>query len=412
MFETLFTYPRVLRRHREGPLVEERAAYLSELAARCVAPATLIKQARCCLRVAVELERWPAGRCFDHAEVREMAARYAARCRAVPSRHAREHFRSTAVGLLRHLGRLRLERTGLPHRYEAVLCAFIALQHDRSWLSDATCRSARWQITRFLDYLEQRGLVLETIHPADVDAFYQHMSLRWSRRSLSRSVSFLRAWLGYCERQGHARPGLAKALLVPRIYRHETLPLGPTWPAVGRMLAATSGDDPTSIRDHAIILLLSVYGVRSGEVRRLRLDDIDWRRNRIRWVRSKSGRRDDAPLVARVGNAIARYLREARPQSSSRIVFLRVRAPYTPLSPGGLYSIVKSHFPAHGRPAKGRGPHGLRHACARHLLESGLSFKEVGDHLGHRDPDTTRIYAKVNLTMLRRVAFDDLGGLR
>ena len=69
MFETLFTYPRVLRRHREGPLAEERAAYLSELAAQCVAPATLIKQARCCLRVAVELERWRTDHCFDNAEL-------------------------------------------------------------------------------------------------------------------------------------------------------------------------------------------------------------------------------------------------------------------------------------------------------------------------------------------------------
>ena len=411
MFETLFIYPRVLRRHREGPLAEERAAYLSELAAQCVAPATLIKQARCCLRVAVELERWPADHCFDNDEVREMASRYAAQCRAASSRNASEHFRATAVDLLRRLGRLRLERPGLPHRYETMVCEFIALQHERSWLSDATCQSARWQITKFLDYLEQRGLVLDTIHPADVDAFYQHMALRWSRRSLSRSVSFLRAWIGYCERRSYARPGLAQALLAPRIYRHETLPMGPTWPTVERMLAATGGDDPRSIRDHAIILLLSIYGVRSGEVRRLRLDDIDWRRNRIRFVRSKSGRHEETLLVVRVGNAIVRYLREARPQSPSRVVFLRLRAPFAPLSPSGMHYAVKSHFPAHERPGKGHGPHGLRHACARHLLESGLSFKEVGDHLGHRDPDTTRIYAKVNLAMLRQVAFDDLGGL-
>ena len=125
MFETLFIYPRVLRRHREGPLAEERAAYLSELAAQCVAPATLIKQARCCLRVAVELERWPADRCFDNAEVREMASRYAARCRAASSRNAREHFRATAIDLLRRLARLRLVPTGLSHRYEAMLCEFI-----------------------------------------------------------------------------------------------------------------------------------------------------------------------------------------------------------------------------------------------------------------------------------------------
>jgi integrase/recombinase XerD len=57
------------------------------------------------------------------------------------------------------------------------------------------------------------------------------------------------------------------------------------------------------------------------------------------------------------------------------------------------------------------GPHALRHACASHLMEQGLSLKEIGDHLGHRLPDTTRIYAKVDLAGLRRVADFDLGGL-
>ena len=100
MFETLFTYSRVLRRHREGPLAEERAAYLAVLAAHSVAPATLLKQARCCLRVAVELERWPADHCFDIDEVGEMASRYSAQCRASSSRYAKEHFRSTAADFL------------------------------------------------------------------------------------------------------------------------------------------------------------------------------------------------------------------------------------------------------------------------------------------------------------------------
>ena len=411
MFETLFTYPRVLRRHLEGPLAEERAAYLTDLDARGVAPATLVKQARSCLRVAVELERWPAGHCFDDGEVREMASRYAARCRAASSRNAEGHFRATATDLLQRLGRLRPPRPRLPLRYEAMVRGFIAEQRDRSWLSDATCRSARWQIATFLAHIEARGLALEAVRAVDVDAFQRHMSLRWSRRSLSTSAGFLRAWLRHCEARGHARPGLAQTVLSPRIYRHEALPTGPAWPTVGRMLAATAGDAPASIRDHAIILLLSVYAVRSGEARRLRLDDIDWRRDRIRFVRSKSGRRAQAPLEPRVGNALARYLRQARPPSPSRIVFLALRPPFAPLSPSGLYSAVARCFPADERPAKGRGPHGLRHACARHLLESGSSFKEVGDHLGHRDPDATGVYAKVHLAALRQVAFDDLGGL-
>ena len=177
------------------------------------------------------------------------------------------------------------------------------------------------------------------------------------------------------------------------------------------MLAQSNGDDPLSTRDHAIILLLSVYGLRSGEVRRLRLDDIDWVHDRIRFVRSKSRREQTAPIEPRVGNAIARYLRHGRPKTDSRVVFLRLRAPHRPLSAGGLYHVVRRYLSDADSPKRGRGPHGLRHACARHLLESGRSFKEVGDHLGHRSPDSTSVYAKVDLTSLRKVAFDDLGGL-
>lgn len=153
-----------------------------------------------------------------------------------------------------------------------------------------------------------------------------------------------------------------------------------------------------------------MYGVRSGTVRRLRIEDIDWAHDRIRFIHSKSRREETAPLEPRVGNAIARYLRDGRPETDSRVVFLTLRAPHRPLSAGGLYNVVNSRL-AEEVPAKGRGPHGLRHACARHLMESGRSFKEVGDHLGHRSPDSTRIYAKVDLTSLRKVAFDDLGGL-
>ena len=333
MFETLFTYSRVLRRHREGPLAQERAAYLAVLAAHSVAPATLLKQARCCLRVAVELERWPADHCFDIDEVGDMASRYSAQCRASSSRYAKEHFRSTAADFLRRLGRLRLDRRTLPDRYETMLCEFIALQHEQ-----------RLAVRRHLPVGEMahrevpRRPRAEGFGPADSPTSRYRCVLPAHGGTVEPEFAepfrqVRTRMLGYCETPGHVRPGLAQAMLVPRLYRHEALPMGPTWETVGRMLAATGGDDPASIRDHAILLLLSVYGVRSGEVRHLRLDDIDWSRNRIRFVRSKSGRHEEAPLVARVGNAIARYLREARPQSASRVVFLRLRAPYLPMTP-------------------------------------------------------------------------------
>jgi site-specific recombinase XerD len=296
-------------------------------------------------------------------------------------------------------------------RYDKQVDGFVAARREDRWLSEATCASGRWQVGRFLAYLEQRGIALGDIEATHVDAYFQHMAQYWSRISLRTAATALRSWFAHCEGQGWVRPGLAAAILLPRIYRQEGLPLGPTWDEVGRMLAETAGDEPVQLRDQAILRLFSVYGLRSGEVRRLTLEDLDWRREQIRVVRSKSARQETLPLDPTVGNAIARYLRDGRPDSWNRVVFLTVRAPYRPLSPSGLYDIVLRHLPRRDSPSRGRGPHGLRHACARHLMEAGRSFKEVGDHLGHRSPDATRVYAKVDLPSLRRVAFDDLGGL-
>ena len=88
------------------------------------------------------------------------------------------------------------------------------------------------------------------------------------------------------------------------------------------MLSGTNGDTPAEIRDYAILLLLAVYGVRSGELRRLRLDDIDWSGDRIFFDRSKSGRRDEVPLQTAVGEALVRYLTQACPETAEPVVFL------------------------------------------------------------------------------------------
>ena len=92
-------------------------------------------------------------------------------------------------------------------------------------------------------------------------------------------------------------------------------------------------------------------------------------------------------------------------------MFLKLLAPVGPMSSKGLYAVVAPRMKRLGIQAPRRGPHALRHACAGHLLARGLSLKEIGDHLGHRSPDSTRIYAKVDLQGLREVAAFDLGGL-
>jgi integrase len=200
--------------------------------------------------------------------------------------------------------------------------------------------------------------------------------------------------------------------MAPRVYRQELLPSGPSWDIVQHVLRSTEGSRPVEIRDRAILMLLAVYGLRSEEVQRLQLGDVDWDRNRITIVRPKPRTIQQFPLAATVGDAILRYLSDVRRHRPSRHVFLTVRAPYSPLSRSALWKVVRDRLRPLQLSIRHQGPHALRHACATHLLAQGLSMKEIGDHLGHRNPQSTCIYAKVDLAGLREVADMDLGGLR
>ena len=156
-------------------------------------------------------------------------------------------------------------------------------------------------------------------------------------------------------------------------------------------------------------MLLAVYGLRSSEVVGLRLEDFDWEREVLTVAHGKRQKPRTYPLCRPVGDAVLRYLREVRPVSGRREVFLTLRAPFRPLPWGGLGQAVSRRLHALGvtLPMTSRMPSAL----ATHLLAQGLSLKEIGDHLGHQSPETTRIYAKVDLVGLRAVGDFDLEDL-
>ena len=415
MFEEIFSYPTVLRRHREGPLASERQDYLQYLKDRGAATGTVVMQARYCLSIAREIQRWPCDHCFKAKELEAIAVSWAVRRVtegwAAAPRWPKENFRSVARSFLERLGRLAHDPVPSPGRYDTWLEDFLQGEWDEREWALATRKNRKWHVQRLLTYLDQQGHSLESLTPDHVDAYLKHLGQTWSRVSLSSTAHALRTWFRYCEIRGRTPAGLADSILAPRIYRQEGLPIGPTWEQVKGIIPDSTRDKPFQLRDRAILLLLAVYGLRSGEVRRLQLDDIDWKRDRLCVVRSKSGQRELLPLEPQTGNAIALYLRRGRPKCDSRCVFVTLRAPFRPLSTGALHHMVSHRLVPMAGPGKGRGPHALRHACARRLVNAGLSLKEIGDHLGHRNPDSTRIYAKVDLASLRSVAMEDLGGL-
>jgi site-specific recombinase XerD len=416
MFNSLFRCPATLKRHQEGPLATERAAYLEVLAERGVARATLLRRAvfsLCVARALDQVSQESDTEIFSATEVDALASAWAAQRvtagRAAAPQWPRLQFRAVAVEFIATMGRLRPPLPA-PDPHHVRVEDFLAAQAER-WPSAATCSNARWHVYRFLAYLDRESLVMESVRPEDVDAYFEHVSSGWCRVSIRTSGKVLKAWFRHAERRGWARSGVAATILLPRLYRHEGLPPGPTWEQVGSMIDRIEGDDPAALRDRALLMLMSTYGLRSGEVRRLQLDDLDWIAERLQVNRSKSLRQETLPMEPGVGGAIARYLRSGRPKTMLRTLFLTLHPPHRPLSSSGLYGVVQRHLAQTAPVARGRGPHGLRHACARHLIESGRSFKEVGDHLGHRSPHATGIYAKVDLVSLRRVALQDLGAL-
>lgn len=190
------------------------------------------------------------------------------------------------------------------------------------------------------------------------------------------------------------------------------LPAGPAWDDVQRLCGNAEGDRPSDIRGRAILLLFSVYALRTSEVRRIRLEDLDWEKELIHISRTKQRpRRQTYPLTQPVGNAILRYLREVRPRCRYREVFLSLKAPLAPLGNSALWQTVSQRLRPLVPGIKHHGPHSLRHACATRLLAEGLSMKEIGDHLGHGNLSATSLYAKVDIAGLRKVADFSLEGL-
>jgi site-specific recombinase XerD len=416
MFEQLFRRSKALARQRTGPLAGERLAYLTHLAQQGMARATRREAALYLLIVAhqLRLAQRPA-QTIPLAEVQRRATRWANR----PDRkttpegipHARQRFFGTATAWLRFLGRLQ-EPSLPPSPYADQVAAFADyLRRDRG-LSSHTIRTHCQYLQSFLHHLDLPPEALPQVTLAQIDRTFQDKIARagYARSTIHHHADALRAFFRFAQQRGWCPPGLAEGIHLPRLYRHETLPLGPSWDLVQRLLAKTEGDRPAQIRDRALLLLLATYGLRAGEVVRLRLEDLDWEHELLTVVRSKSFKTQTYPLCRTVGDAILRYLREVRPRSAHRQVFIRWRAPFTPMSRSALTCLVGNRFQA--LVGHSYGPHALRRACATRLLEQGLTLKEIGDHLGHSHPDATRLYAKVDLPHLRRVAEGiDLTGL-
>jgi len=284
---------------------------------------------------------------------------------------------------------------------------FEFLRRDRG-LREATLVQYRHYLRRFQDYLRKVDRPLEPdLPPARITAFITESGQSIDERSVQSLCSILKVFFRYLFRVSLMPRDLSKGIESPRRYRFANLPRSISWADVERMLQSVDRRNVVGRRDYAVLLLLTTYGLRGREVAALTLDDIDWKRNRLHVGGRKADHSTAYPLAPTVGDAILAYLKNGRPQTNLRAVFFEAYAPHNALSRVAVTMRAKHYLRKAGITVFRPGSHTLRHACVQRLVDSGLSFKTIGDFVGHRTPDATKIYAKVNLKALREVALGD-----
>lgn len=404
----LYCYRKTLQRLHQGPL----GPYIDRVATRYVEQGYRRDYAAGAVASVNHFGRWLERRGFKPCDIDEqMLDRYV-------QRSSVQLHPSTRIAL-RHLLDVLREVDACPQR------ALIARGSDQILEDD------------FSQYLvKERGLAARTVEhyteaariflttcsaqgrrdrsawsAAEVLTFVQHRAALGGPVQVQQLCTGLRAFLRYLRFRGEIRSDLAGS--VPRIarWRLATLPKSLSRAQVHQVLAhCRRRQSAVGRRDYAVLLLLARLGLRAREIWSLTLDDIDWRGGQLT-ICSKGTGPEPMPLPTDVGKALAAYLRDGRPSSSSRAVFVRLHPPHTQLGDSGSVTTIAARaLRVAGVDAPSNGTHVFRYTLATQMLHDGASLREIGQVLRHRDEDTTRLYAKVDLTRLRPLALQWPGG--
>jgi site-specific recombinase XerD len=255
-----------------------------------------------------------------------------------------------------------------------------------------------------IEQFADQPVVLSSIKLDELRSFVARQSERYSTpASLGTLAAALRGYFRFRAACGDQVHGLIGVVCYPANWQLASLPKALSSAEVERLLGSLGHDGPSARRADAIVRCALDLGLRSIEVARLGLDDIDWRAGTVTLRRTKGRREDVLPLPAATGRAIAAYLKFERPQTTNRAVFVRRIAPRDqPIGPDLVRKAIRQAYARAGLPYTRS--HLLRHTMARRLLEGGSSLKEVADVLRHRSLNTTLIYAKLDSRNLAAVA--------
>lgn len=404
MPERFFTEPKTLRCLRAGPLGPQLPRFTSHVVDAGYAAATIKYR----LRIASALSIWMETERLELESLDESVVGSFLQARARCRRPRAEDGRT--LQLL--LAFLRAADVLAPPAQAAVedgvarvLARYRCYLLDERGLAKATTINYVSLVRRFLERRYGAAKVaLPDLCANDVTQFLLEYVGQSSRGRSKLMATALRSFLRFLHFEGETAEDLGSAVPVVPNWRLQTIPKHISEEKVERILDGCDRHTAVGRRDYAILLLLARLGLRAGELVALTLDDCDWDAGVIIIRGSKRTGQHQLPLPQDVGEALAEYLSRDRPRCSTRRVFIRARAPHRGFASSvSICTIVREAIVRAGVEAPSHGAHLLRHSLATRMIRQGASLAEVGEILRHRHPDTTAIYAKVDLASLRTV---------
>ena len=405
-----FSKQQALARSRQGPL----GPHLDNFAALFTQQGYCRQTAWAKLRLVADLSRWMERRRVapNQLDEEQVAAFLKNRWRQVPHCSGDQ---ATMALVLRHLRQSNVAPAVSPPAPRSDIDFFEReyedfLLRERS-LVPASVEQYLPVVRRFFSHRLRSGRVwLKKLRASDVTDFVLHSTSNRGRRSAQLMASVLRSFLGFLLQQGRIPTNLAAAVPAVAGWRLSELPRFLETKQVEKVLRCCDRRRKVGKRDYAILLLLARLGLRAGEVAHLTLDDLNWRAGELR-IRGKGARVDRLPLPKDVGQSLAAYLQKGRPRCSSRRVFIQSNAPHEGFAgPGSVSNVVRAALVRAQIHSRHKGAHLLRHSLATTMLRKGASLAQIGQVLRHQLPQTTEIYAKVDLNALRALALPWNGG--
>ena len=286
------------------------------------------------------------------------------------------------------------------------------IERFRNWMKDKRDASKGTQdlrchyLKRFFDQMKDAKAELSSLTNKKVEDLFLAYAIKESLSGRRSMQATLRLFFSFCHAVGRFDRDLGRAIPTLRTYRLDKVPRGISDKEALQLIDLTKPDSVSGVRDRAILQLLYSYGIRGGQVRALKLEEIQWELGFIRFSSFKQGKEIILPLTLEVGECLLEYLEKARPVVTCPEVFVTTRAPYRPLCRNAISQIVRYSFLRADVHALSRGSHVFRHNFATRMLAQGNSLKTIADLLGHRHQETTFQYTKVDFRALDRVAME------